>query len=380
VATIFYGMSGEGRGHATRGRAIIEALRTQHRVTLFTSDCAYALLEPLYRHSEVRVVAIPGLHFHYAPSGQVDLVRTMAGALRFRLEVAGHVRAVLPEFERQAPDLVIADFEPILARAARACSIPFVSFDHQHYLVVSDLRALPRPLRNRAAIAGMFVRALYDWQAATIVSSFFTPALRPAFRDATTQVGVLIRQEFLHTRPENGAHLVAYMRRSATPATLAALGACGREVRVYGLGARAPEGRLRYLAIDEGRFLEDLATCHALVSTAGNQLVGEALYLRKPLLVLPEPRNFEQAINAFFLQQSGAGWAESSQLSPPRLGAFLEAVESLRARINPDQICGNQAALAALLRHLERPRMPPPPVPPPPKLPVTAELAGAPWA
>lgn len=80
-----------------------------------------------------------------------------------------------------------------------------------------------------------------------------------------------------------------------------------REVRMYGLGAQPRRGNLVFRDIDEHRFLEDLATCDAMISTAGNQLVGEALYLAKPVLVLPEARNFEQYINAHFLARSGAG-------------------------------------------------------------------------
>jgi UDP:flavonoid glycosyltransferase YjiC (YdhE family) len=143
------------------------------------------------------------------------------------------------------------------------------------------------------------------------------------------------------------------MRRFASPAVMNALAACGRDVFVYGLGERAAEGRLRFQAIDERRFLDHLAGCDALISTAGNQLVGEALYLRKPVLVLPEERNFEQSVNAYFLEQSGAGWAERGALTAQRLGAFLECVESLRARIAPEAVCGNFEAVAALERTLQ---------------------------
>ena len=380
MANIFYGMSGEGRGHATRGRAVIEALRAErHNVTLFTSDCAHAMLAPLYRGSDVRVVEIPGLRFAYGRNGQVDLVRTVAGALGFRARAQRYVEAVLPEFERAPPDLVVADFEPILPRAARACGIPFVSFDHQHYLVVSDLSALPWSLRQKAATSAPFVRALYDWQSKTIVSSFFAPPLKPAYRDAV-QVGVLIRPELLRVRPERGRHLVAYLRRFAPAEMLEALAASGREVRLYGLGERPPEagGRLRFFPIDERRFLDDLATCDAVVSTAGNQLVGEALALRKPLFVMPEARNFEQLINAFFLEKSGAGWAERGRLTGERLGAFLESTEALRERIRPELICGNHAALATLTAQLA-------PAPPRPgataRRPAgAAKLPGAQWA
>ena len=38
MATIFYGLSGEGRGHATRARTIVEGLRKRHKVVVFAPD------------------------------------------------------------------------------------------------------------------------------------------------------------------------------------------------------------------------------------------------------------------------------------------------------------------------------------------------------
>jgi uncharacterized protein (TIGR00661 family) len=369
MASIVYAMCGEGRGHATRARAIVEAMRGRHQLTLFASDCAHDMLSVHYPTEDVRLIRIPGLRFGYGPAGRVDLMRTLWMAARFRWEVNSRVDAVLPELERARPDLVIADFEPIVPRAARRLGLPFVSFDHQHYLVVSDFSGLPFWVRQEAHLAAPFVRALYDWQQATIVSAFYRAPLKKEFRD-TTWVGTLIRPEMLPIRPTHGRHLVAYMRRHASAETLSALAASGREVRVYGLGARASEGPLRFMAIDERRFIDDMAGCDAVVSTAGNQLVGEALFLSKPLLVMPEAMNFEQSVNAHFLEKSGLGWAERGQLTTARLGAFLEAVPDLRGRIRPTTVWGNDAAVAALERQIGTPSRPtrPPrffPTPPP---------------
>lgn len=351
MATIVYSMSGEGRGHAARARAVVEAMRGRHSLTLFASDCAYQMLSALYDGSDVRVLPIPGLCFAYAGPSRVDLIRTLGLAARFRITMQRHVAAALRELDRIAPDLVIADFEPVLPRAARVAGVPFVSFDHQHYLVVSDFSELPFALRQQAYAAAPFVRALYDWQRATIVSSFYTPPLKAAHRD-TTFVGTLMRPEVLRARPEHGTHLVAYIRRHAASSTLAVLAASGREVRVYGLGEAPAQGALRFLPIDERAFLADLAGCAAVITTAGNQLVGEALYLGKPLLVMPERFNFEQAVNAYFLERSGAGWAERGELTPRRLAAFLDAVPVLRPPIRPEAVCGNHAAVDALERQL----------------------------
>ena len=55
MSKIFYGLAGEGRGHATRASTIVEALRGECSFTLFTSDQALELLGRRYASSEVRL-------------------------------------------------------------------------------------------------------------------------------------------------------------------------------------------------------------------------------------------------------------------------------------------------------------------------------------
>jgi uncharacterized protein (TIGR00661 family) len=76
---------------------------------------------------------------------------------------------------------------------------------------------------------------------------------------------------------------------------------------VYGLGERESIGQLSFEPIDELQFAEDLANCRAVISAAGNQLIGEALHLGKPMFVLPERAHGEQSINGFFLRTMACG-------------------------------------------------------------------------
>ena len=72
MASIVYAMCGEGRGHETRARAIVEAMRGRHQLTLFASDCAHDMLRVHYPTEDVRLVRIPGLRFGYGAPGRVD--------------------------------------------------------------------------------------------------------------------------------------------------------------------------------------------------------------------------------------------------------------------------------------------------------------------
>ncbi len=348
MGRILYSMAGEGRGHATRVRTVVESLRDRHDILLYAPGDAYDLLADGVGDGGYRLRSLPGLRFGYDARGRLSPSRTAVQAARYLAALPRLVRRLAAEIEREAPDLVITDFEPALARAARRVGVPFVSLDHQHFLVVSDFASLPATLRTHARVMRGVVSLYYSGQAATIVSSFFHPPPRRGF-DAVTRVGVLLRENVRAARPTREGHVVAYVRRDASLSLLDALASCGRPVRVYGLGEQPSRGALTFRAIDGQRFVDDLASSEALVSTAGNQLLGEALYLGKPVLALPETGNREQVIHAHYLESSGCGLrAEMRTVDTATVRGFLDRLEVYRARIRPEQVIGNDAALAAL--------------------------------
>lgn len=348
---IAFSLSGEGRGHATRVRAIVEAVRKEHRVTLLASGDAYSFLSPHYRGTDVSLHRIGGLRFHYTPRRRLDFSRTLYEAARFARRLPLLVRMVKRRLTNGGVDLLVADFEPAGPRAARKLGLPFLSIDHQHFLTCYDLASLPRFLRWRAWVMGWAVSAYCQGQRETVVSAFFFPPVRRGRTDVT-QAGVMLRPEVLAAEPTDRGHLVAYWRRFASDAAMAALRDCGREVRIYGLGARPSAGNLVFREIHEHRFLEDLASASALVSTAGNQLVGEALHLGKPVFAMPEARNFEQYINAVFLAQAGGEWTELEKVTASQLTGFLSRLEAHRSRIDRSRMHGLPTALSVIGRNL----------------------------
>jgi UDP:flavonoid glycosyltransferase YjiC (YdhE family) len=143
------------------------------------------------------------------------------------------------------------------------------------------------------------------------------------------------------------------VKRTVPPSVLKALAGLGVEVRLQGLGLHPPLGGIRFVAHDETAFVDDLASCRAVVSTAGNQLVGEALHLGKPVLAFPEPGNAEQRINAHLLRTTGCGeTAPAEAVDLPLLRGFLDRLDGYRARIVPGRADGTERALELLRAHL----------------------------
>ena len=300
MAKIFYSLAGEGHGHAVRARTVVDHLRRDHEVVLFTSAQACDLLMRVYGHriGNVRVCRIPGIRFHYK-RGRLSLTRSVTEGLRFQRRMKAIAESLAGAIRSERPNLVITDFEPALPRAAEMCGVPYVSLDHQNFLVAYNLSRLPFGLRAAARVMRCVVRAHYRQQCASIVSSFFSPPYRRG-QEKTLSVGPLLRPHLLSASRYTGKHVVSYIRQNTPPRVLELLASLKREVRVYGLGSRKPQGPLRFCTFDEKRFVQDLATSYAVIGAAGNQSIGEALFLGKPILALPERHHHEQRINAWF--------------------------------------------------------------------------------
>ena len=355
MGKIFYSVAGEGRGHATRVRTIVEELRQEHDVVLFAPHVAFEFLNDVYHDAvDVEVRRIPGLQFCYN-GRRVSYFRSIRQSLPYLQQLPKLVNSMEQMLKDERPDLIITDFEPSLPRAARRLGLPFLSFDHQHFLTAFDLSSLPWPLWMKAKSIAMTINLFYTGQRETIISSFFSTPLRPGCENVTS-VGVLLRRELQQVRPVDDRHLLVYLRRFAPPRLMQALRQCGREVLIYGLGEKPRDGNLYYHEVNETGFLDDLISCHALISNAGNQLVGEALSLRKPVLAIPEEGNFEQSVNSHFLDQTGYGIGrDANSFTDEYLTSFLNRVPEFQERIEPQNLIGNEAALEAIRRHLPAP-------------------------
>lgn len=356
MAKIFYSMCGEGRGHAARVRSVVEHLRREHQLVLYAPEQAYEFLSPRFPEGTENVVIrrIPGLRFHYT-GGRLDLCKSIASGVAYLFRLKTLVARLVADIEREQPDLAITDFEPILPRAAERCGVPYVSLDHQHFLVACDLRSLPFGLRQWARAMSGAVRMHHWRQKTTIVSSFFQAPLLSGEGDVQ-QIGPLLRPDILSADCTTGNYLLSYLRPNTSPMVLELLHRTGRRVRIYGLGERESDGQLTFHKLDDRTFVEDMAGCAAVIGVAGNQTIGEALYLGKPVLALPEHKHHEQRINAHFVGAMGAG--DSAIIEKVRSADFdhffarLEEFQANVARLCQGRIDGTPAALAAIKRHL----------------------------
>jgi uncharacterized protein (TIGR00661 family) len=342
---IAYGVHGYSRGHATRALSVLTELAKRHEVLVFAGGDAAELLG-----EQFPVEPVPVLAFHYGRRGQRSNSETIRRNLPLGYDLlgggryVGRVRRALRAFD---PTLVICDAEAWTARAARDLGIPRVSFDHFGILVHCKVELTPGDLVKSA-----LDRALYRWLMGdadyVLVSSFYDAAPRSP---RVKVIPPLLRDDVKQVQPRDGGHLLVYMNRGAdllTDNLMSSLRRTGCEVRFYGAGARPAIGNIAFRPTSNRPFLDDLASCRAVISTAGNQLVGEALYYGKPMLVMPE-RCVEQRLNAGGVVRMGIGErADIETLTVETIESFLEATPLYAARARRATRDGRDQAIACL--------------------------------
>jgi uncharacterized protein (TIGR00661 family) len=108
------------------------------------------------------------------------------------------------------------------------------------------------------------------------------------------------------------------------------------------------EGNLTYRPFGEQSFIDDLASARAVIAGGGFTLMGEAVYLHKPMLAVPLEGQFEQVINARYLEKLGYGREAETLDDPKAVFDFVEAIPGCEEKLASYAQDGNTLILRAL--------------------------------
>ena len=298
MSRIVYGVAGEGSGHTSRAREMLRHLQQQgHEVRVVGYDRSYAALK-----EEFDCLEIEGLHI-VSVDNKVSAFGTVTHNLRRARRAIVRNRLLVQLFNEFQPDVVITDFEPATAWLANWRKIPLISLDNQHRLRYMKF-SVPSTLLFDKWLTHLIIALMIPRPTASLATSL---VLGESTNAHTRIFPPIVRQEVLDLQPqEKNFHLV-YVT-SAFESLIAALKAFpDRTFHVYGHHGNSQDQNIHYRSFSGEAFLHDLATCHSVIATAGFTLMSEAMCLEKPCLALPMTGQFEQQVNAMFLERSGCG-------------------------------------------------------------------------
>lgn len=305
---IIYGVVGEGMGHATRSRVILENLLDKgHDIVVVVSGRAHGFLtSKLAGRPRVRVEEIHGLHLKF-DGNDLDLVDSVISNMKSAPEGLVKNLGVFADLVRGFDaDVVISDFESFAWLYARVHKLPLISID--------NMQVLNRCSHDRFANDNAsFAFKLAKWAVKSklpgayhyLVSSFFYPPVRKA---RTTLVPPILRPEILAAKREPGEHVLVYTTAAANAdALLGTLQQLPWRFKAYGTGRTGTQGNVECCAFSETGFVDDLRTARCVVAGGGYSLMGEAVHLHVPLLSIPVQGQYEQELNARYLELLGYG-------------------------------------------------------------------------
>ena len=346
MARIVYALSGQGRGHTSRVLAISDLLRRAgHEVTFCCGGTAREILEA----QGETVIPVPALR-QVMEGNAVCLGQTIRVNWKKVLGAAPIIERLADAFLALRPDLLITDFEAYSWRAADRIGLPVLSFNHQQVLTETHYDLAPRYWFNAGVTLGAINMIAPRHPRHVLLTSFFFPRLKRPER--TTLVPPIIREAVQELVPRTGEHvLVYYNQPEGADYVLETLRSVDAEFVVYNFEPADPDKypNLHFKQPSLEGFLHDLAGSRAVICTAGFTLISEALYLGKPLLVVPNRGIFEQTLNALFLDRDGLGRAVIDRsLTRHDVVALLNEAQPLGSRLRQRDMCGNREAVTCI--------------------------------
>ena len=300
---ILYGVPGEGMGHATRSKVIIDYLLKTHNVLVVSSSKAYQFLDKSFPG---KVHEIKGLHFAYK-----DAEVSKSGTFFLNLKnapknVVFNFARYLELHKKFKPDLIISDFESFTFFYAKYFDIPIISIDNMQVMNRCELDIkIPKTEKKNYKLSKAIVKAKLPGCDHYFISSFFDAKIK---KKNTTLVPPIIREAVLKAKVNNGKHILMY-QTSSTLSDVKEILQQLPDVKfyVYGFGKDETDGNVVFKSFSEDGFVRDLASARAVISNGGYSLISEAIYLGKPIYSFPVKKQFEQFMNAAYIDKMGYG-------------------------------------------------------------------------
>lgn len=286
---ILYGVQGTGNGHISRSRVMAQAFQNAGIAVDFLFSGrepeGYFSMQAFGRYQTRR-----GLTF-VSDQGHIHGWQTAIQAKPWQL-----LREI-NELDLQAYDLVLNDFEPVSAWAARRQKIPCIGISHQNSFrdAASALACHPfHPLFIRT-FAPCDQHIGLHWH--HFEHSLLPPVVNVQQKDAKCAIDP---HQVLVYLPFEDLTQILNLLQVLTAHHFVCYHPVVKVPQLHGNVLLKP---LSYL-----NFVEDLSQSAAVLSNAGFELPSEALTLGKKLLVKPLAGQFEQVSNANVLEMLGLGW------------------------------------------------------------------------
>jgi len=325
---IAYFVHGRGRGHAARTYSVLPILKKANfDIHLFAGAMA------IDQFGNEKVNAIPSV---------------MPGNGAFSIFIR-RLKSDYKILKKLNPDVVISDGDAPSIYIARILGVPSIAVGHG--MIVPYFKH-PFPLPRKDYIQEYLNVMISSWVANYKIAIHFTELesknkrVLSAFPDNDFKD--------LQTEYVNEDFLLSYFRDKNAEKPIRLLLDSGQSVHNFG----HPVDGATNFNVDPTEFRKQLLKCKAVIGSSGSNLISEAIFLKKPMFALYKTGDFEQWINAQYLQKYNYGIANSLEKltvgSVNRFIQFLDQNEAGFERNKTDTLPFSQVLLSLLKNEINQ--------------------------
>lgn len=323
---IFYAFSGHGHGHGIRSAVVIQFLeKLGHQVKAATYSQGLKVAQEVKLND---VIEIEGYRMYYDQRG-LSSAKTL---FRFFHRSPKVIFSNLVKFSRVLeifkPDLIISDFEPFSAYWAKWKGIPLIKINNQSVMTLAKIKIPAKFYPDYWAVRTLTVDIFAPRAKFNFVLSFsqkLTP-IKKRYQKNSFLVPPILREKIFTFQPKKEDFVLVYQTSPVYQKKLLKILTQFSQIRfnVYNLDSEFySAANLQFKSFSEDEFLNDLVHCRAVITNGGFGLMGEAIYLGKPILSLPIKGDFEQTLNAILLERCGYG-KFGQKINPQTLKDFFD--------------------------------------------------------
>jgi uncharacterized protein (TIGR00661 family) len=297
---IIYAACGEGMGHAIRTSVVLEHLKEENEVLVFASGRAYEFLSEKFDD----VYEIYGFNTVYENNAVNDRKTFIKAMKSLPRDVKDNIRLLYNISNEFKPNVIISDFEFYSNILSKIIRVPMISIDNMHVMTHCKID-VPKKFSRDKLKAESVVRSFIMRPQKYLITSYFYPEIKN--KEKVSMYPPILRKEILNLEPVKGDHVLVYQTSTSNSKLIEILKDINENFIVYGFDMEKVDKNLTYRKFNEDRFFNDLGSCKAVLANGGFTLISESIYLKKPVLSIPVKGQFEQIMNAIYLERLGYG-------------------------------------------------------------------------
>ena len=322
MAKYLFTVQGEGRGHLTQAISLTQILEEAgHEVIGYAVGTFQNRKIPSFFLDFIgdkKLIQYEAPSIIYGSGRSVKLFETAMQAVRKFKTYKKSAKKLNDFIVESHPDAVVNFYESItgLYYFLYRSKVPCLSIGHQYLLLNKNFVSLNEKRLDRFLLN--LNTKITGYGSRKFLGLSFTPLKNDINKNIYT-VPPLLRKAVKETQTSQSGNWLAYLTHYRLADEIAAWHVHNPDVRIDCFWDHptireefAYSKNLTFHPINAEKYLEKMAQCSGLISTAGFESVAEAMYLGKPVMMVPVPNHIEQMINAFDGERAGAGIASES--------------------------------------------------------------------